>query len=151
MKKILCLNGPNLNRLGKREPDVYGHTTLEDVLNQLKEEASKSSCELVGFQSNSEAELIDAIHKSEDIYSGVIFNPGAFTHTSYALRDAIASVKTPVIEVHISNVHQREEFRHHSVLAAVCVGQIVGFGTLGYKLALIALLEEGKGEGHGKA
>jgi 3-dehydroquinate dehydratase II len=143
MKKILILNGPNLNRLGKREPDIYGSETLADIQASLEKLASQLACEIAFKQSNHEGEIIDLIHKAEDRgYYGLIINPGAFTHYSYAIRDAIASVSLPAIEVHISNVHAREAFRQHSVISAVTVGQIVGFGTKGYKLALLSLVKE---------
>ncbi|AMW98834.1 MULTISPECIES: type II 3-dehydroquinate dehydratase [Rummeliibacillus] len=138
----LCLNGPNLNRLGKREPAVYGHTTLRDLESQLKVLAAEFNASIDCKQSNVEGQLIDWIYEAEDTgVDGIIFNPGAYTHTSIALRDAIAGVSVPVIEVHISNVHKREEFRHHSYLAPVCVGQITGLGTFGYSAALRMFLE----------
>lgn len=145
--KILCLNGPNLNRLGKREPAVYGVETLEDVKRSLIQHGSNSSVELDFKQSNHEGDLIDWLQLAEDQQvDGIIFNPGAYTHTSYAIRDAISSISIPVIEVHISNIHSRESFRHQSVLAAVCVGQICGLGTFGYTLALETFLHRRKGE-----
>ncbi|MGG4000385.1 type II 3-dehydroquinate dehydratase [Anoxybacillus kestanbolensis] len=148
MVRFLLLNGPNLNRLGMREPHIYGHTTLAQLEKQLTEFASEYEVELTCYQSNYEGALIDQIHRAESLYDGIIFNPGAFTHYSYALRDAIASIQTPVIEVHISNIHAREPFRHQSVLAPVTVGQIVGLGVNGYRLAILALLDivEGKGK-----
>jgi 3-dehydroquinate dehydratase-2 len=148
MIRFLLLNGPNLNRLGMREPHIYGHTTLAQLEKQLTEFASEYEVELTCYQSNYEGALIDQIHRAESLYDGIIFNPGAFTHYSYALRDAIASIQTPVIEVHISNIHAREPFRHHSVIAPVTVGQIVGLGVSGYRLAILALLDmvEGKGK-----
>lgn len=140
--KYLCLNGPNLNRLGKREPAVYGYETLQDIESKLKKLAAEFEAEIDCKQSNYEGQLIDWIYDAEDSdVNGIIFNPGAFTHTSVALRDAIAAVAVPVIEVHISNVHKREEFRHHSYLAPVCVGQITGLGTFGYQAALRTFLE----------
>jgi 3-dehydroquinate dehydratase-2 len=141
MPKLLLINGPNLNLLGTREPGIYGNTTLKDIEDQVTKFANENGMELSTFQSNHEGHIIDAIHDARTKYSGIIFNPGAFTHYSYAIRDAIASVDVPVIEVHISNVHKREEFRHTSVLAPVCEGQIVGLGTTGYKLAVIAFKE----------
>ncbi|MFC4388555.1 type II 3-dehydroquinate dehydratase [Gracilibacillus marinus] len=140
MKKILLLNGPNLNRLGKREPSIYGHETLEDVINSVETLLEGSGISLIAKQSNHEGMLIDWIHEANDGYMGIIFNPGAYTHTSIAIRDAISSIDVPVIEVHISNVHAREPFRHHSMLAPVCKGQIVGLGIEGYILAATYLL-----------
>ncbi|WP_404443288.1 type II 3-dehydroquinate dehydratase [Sutcliffiella horikoshii] len=144
--RLLVLNGPNLNRLGLREPAVYGSQTLQDLEAQLQVFAGKHSCELTCFQSNHEGELIDQLHDAEGSYEGIVINPGAFTHYSYAIRDAIASISVPVMEVHISNIHKREEFRHTSVTAPVAVGQIVGLGFYGYELALLALLNQYKGE-----
>lgn len=143
MKKILVLNGPNLNRLGKREPHIYGSETLEDLKNSLVSLAEQLKCQIDFKQSNHEGEIIDWIHGAADEnFDGIIINPGAFTHYSYAIRDAISSVTIPTIEVHISNVHTREEFRHHSVISPVTVGQIVGLGTKGYKLALLSFVKE---------
>ena len=145
--KLLILNGPNLNRLGKREPEIYGHETLEDVEIKLTKLASDHNMQVSFFQSNTEGILIDRIHDAaDDGTDGIIFNPGAFTHYSIALRDAIASVSVPAIEVHISNIHNRESFRQTSVIAPVCIGQLTGFGTDGYELALHAFLLRGKGE-----
>ena len=140
--KILILNGPNLQLLGKRETDVYGKTTLKDIENSLIEKASalSSSLELVFFQSNHEGEIIDKISSSfTENYDGIIINPAAYTHTSIAIYDALKAVQIPAIEVHISNIYQREEFRRHSVIAAACIGQVAGLGTEGYLLALQAL------------
>lgn len=140
------LNGPNLNRLGKREPGIYGVETLADVERKLDKLASLHSASVSFFQSNSEGDLIDRIHEAEELMlDGIIFNPGAFTHYSIALRDAVASVNVPVIEVHISNIHNREAFRETSVIAPVCIGQLSGFGTNGYELAFQAFLLRGKG------
>ncbi len=144
--RLLVLNGPNLNRLGLREPAVYGSQTLQDLEAQLQAFAGKNSCELTCFQSNHEGELIDKLHNAEGSFDGIVINPGAFTHYSYAIRDAIASITVPVMEVHISNIHKREEFRHTSVTAPVTIGQIVGLGFYGYELALQALLNQNKGE-----
>lgn len=142
MKKILLLNGPNLNLLGKREPDVYGSTTLKQLEERIIALGSSHDVEVTCFQSNHEGDLIDALHKANETeVTGIILNPGAFTHYSYAIRDAIAGIKVPVVEVHISNVHARESFRHTSVIAPVSVGQIVGLGMIGYELAFHALLE----------
>ncbi|MEK5070461.1 type II 3-dehydroquinate dehydratase [Sporosarcina sp. FSL K6-1508] len=144
--KLLILNGPNLNRLGKREPGIYGAKTLEDVERNLDKIASLEGVELGFFQSNSEGALIDKVHEAEDVgLDGIIFNPGAFTHYSIALRDAVASVSVPVIEIHISNIHSREPFRQKSVIAPVCIGQLSGFGTDGYELAFHAFLLQRKG------
>ncbi|MDA3131124.1 type II 3-dehydroquinate dehydratase [Aliibacillus thermotolerans] len=136
MKKALLINGPNLNMLGKREPDVYGKTTLEEIENMLTEKARTKGIELTCKQSNHEGDIIDWLHEAEGNVDAVIINPGAFTHYSYAIRDAIAAISVDVIEVHISNIHNREAFRQHSVIAPVSKGQIVGFGIKGYELAL---------------
>ena len=145
--KLLILNGPNLNRIGKREPDIYGHETLDDVAEKLTLIAKKNRVDLDFFQSNTEGMLIDRIQEAaDDGTAGIIFNPGAFTHYSIALRDAIASIDIPAIEVHISNIHTRESFRQTSVIAPVCIGQLTGFGTDGYALALQAFLLRRKGD-----
>lgn len=151
MAKFLLLNGPNLNMLGQREVSIYGSTTLKDIENHLSGLASECNDIIDCFQSNHEGQIIDRLHAANNVYDGIIFNPGAFTHYSYAIRDAIASITVPTIEVHISNIHKREEFRHTSVLAAVTVGQIVGLGVYGYDLALLALQQISRGEKvHGK-
>ncbi len=134
MKKILIINGPNLNLLGKREPEIYGSQTFEDYFNELK--TAFSAIELHYFQSNTEGFLLDKIHEVGFTFDGIIFNPGAYTHTSIALRDAIAAITTPVIEVHISNTAAREAFRHQSYTAPKCVGSIIGLGLKGYRLAI---------------
>lgn len=139
-KKLFLLNGPNLNLLGTREPDVYGHMTLEDINAACIAHVKPHRVELRSGQSNHEGELIDMLHVSRNWADGVVFNPGGFTHTSVALRDAISAIAIPVVEVHLSNIHAREPFRHHSMLAGACLGQISGFGWHGYLLALDALL-----------
>ncbi len=140
--KFLVLNGPNLNLLGLREPGIYGSKTLTDLEQDLLAFAENEQIEIVCFQSNHEGDLIDAIHEAVNQYDGIVINPGAFTHYSYAIRDAIASIQLPVIEVHISNVHTREEFRHTSVTAPVTMGQIIGLGFIGYILAIRALMDK---------
>lgn len=139
MKKILVLLGPNLNMVGVREKGIYGAETAESIEIQIKEYAEKNGFYADVFQSNHEGDLIDKIHFSKDNYSGAVINAGALTHYSYALRDAIACVKIPYVEVHMSNIHAREEFRHTSVIAPVCAGQIAGFGKTSYFLAIEAL------------
>jgi 3-dehydroquinate dehydratase-2 len=139
MAKILALHGPNLNLLGVREPDVYGRETLADINGTLAEQAQAAGHELGWYQSNAEHELIGRIHQARDDQTALIlFNPGAFTHTSIALRDALAAVAIPFIEVHLSNVHAREPFRRHSYLADIAIGVICGFGSDSYRLALDA-------------
>ncbi len=139
MKKILLLNGPNLNLLGTREPGIYGAETLDDIVDHLGNVAEELAVSLDSFQSNVEGELIDRIHAAKDEgVSFILINPGAFTHTSVALRDAFLAVEIPLIELHLSNVHAREEFRRNSYLADIAVGTLAGFGSYSYELALRA-------------
>jgi 3-dehydroquinate dehydratase-2 len=140
MKNILVLHGPNLNLLGTREPEVYGKMTLEEINARVAEHARRFDVELRAEQSNHEGALIDILHVARNWADGVAFNPGAYTHTSVALRDAISAINLPVVEIHLSNIHARESFRHTSLLAPVCLGQICGFGWRGYLLAVDALL-----------
>ncbi len=132
--KLLVLNGPNLNLLGKREPEIYGSQSFEDYFKQLK--VKYPSIELTYFQSNSEGALVDKIHEVGFSYDGIVLNAGAYTHTSVAIADAISGITTPVVEVHISNVHKRESFRHNSFLSPVCKGVVLGFGLKSYDLAI---------------
>ncbi len=133
-QKIIIVNGPNLNLLGKREPEIYGTLSFEEYFETLK--TAFSEIDLFYFQSNHEGDLLDKIHEIGFSYDGIILNAGAYTHTSIAIADAIAAIKTPTIEVHLSNIHARETFRHHSFLAKNCVGSIVGLGLKGYALAI---------------
>lgn len=137
--KVLVIHGPNLNMLGIREPEVYGKQTLEEINKSIQEEAKRLRIEVEIVQYNGEKEIIEKIHNALKDTDGIIINPGAYTHYSLAIRDALASVRLPTIEVHLSNIYSREEFRHHSVIAPVCVGGIYGFGGMGYLLALRAL------------
>lgn len=136
--KILFLNGPNLNLLGQREPEIYGRTTLKDIEAEVRARAAKAGAGIDFRQSNLEGELVTWIQQSKGNFDVIVLNAGAYTHTSIALRDAIAAVGVPTIEIHLSNVHAREEFRHKSLLAAVCRGQILGFGAVSYILAVDA-------------
>lgn len=139
--KILVLHGPNLNLLGTREPDIYGSMSLGDIDNKLIELGRESGAELKCLQSNHEGALIDALHESRGWANGAVFNPGGYTHSSIALRDAITAIGIPVVEVHLSNVYAREQFRRSSMISAVCIGKIVGFGWRSYELGLRALID----------
>lgn len=137
--KILVINGVNLNMLGLREPEIYGGETMHDLESRISDYSKSIGVEVDFFQSNFEGEIVEKIHSAMGTYDGAVINPGAFTHYSYAIHDAIKSVNVPFVEVHISNIYGREEFRHKSVTAAACVGQISGFGFKGYELAIDAL------------
>jgi 3-dehydroquinate dehydratase II len=139
--KILVLHGPNLNLTGIREPEVYGSMTLDEINSRLVEEGITNGHEIICKQSNHEGVLIDALQDAQNWADGVVFNPGGFTHTSVALRDAVSAIRIPVVEVHMSNVYAREKFRHKSYLSAVCKGKIVGFGWKSYLLGLKAIVE----------
>ena len=143
--KVLVIQGPNLNLLGKRKPEVYGGLKLEDIHSHLNNVANTLKCDIDFFQSNHEGEIIDKIHHGTKEYTYIIINPGAYGHYSIAIRDAIEAIDVPVIEVHLSNIHAREDFRHKSVIAPVCQGQISGFGYLGYEMALRIAWENLKG------
>ena len=142
MKKILVVHGPNLNMLGKREPDLYGSESLDAINSRIKEEAPKLGLDIECFQSNTEGEIVDRIQKALGHVSLIIINPAAYTHTSVAIRDALLAVDLPVIEVHLSNIHKREDFRKKSLVADIAVGQIAGFGSYGYILAIKAAAME---------
>jgi 3-dehydroquinate dehydratase-2 len=137
---ILVLHGPNLNLLGRREPQFYGKLTLAEIDRLLQEEAKKLAVSVSCLQSNHEGALVDAIHKAVETHHGIVINAGAYTHTSIAIRDALSAVKLPTVEVHLSNIYQREEFRHHSYIAPIAVGQISGFGADSYRFGLQALV-----------
>lgn len=139
-RSILILNGPNLNLLGTRQPEVYGPTTLADIEALCHAKAQELGVEIAFVQSNHEGELVDLLHGARGVHAGIILNAGAYTHTSVALMDAISSIMVPVIELHLSNIHAREEFRQKSYIAPVAVGQICGFGAAGYPLAMDAIL-----------
>ena len=139
--KILIINGPNINLTGNREPGIYGSVTLEDINGMIAKRAAQAGAECEFFQSNSEGALIDFIQSRMGEADGIILNAGAYTHTSIALQDCIRSLKCPVIEVHISNVHKREEFRHHSMISCACLGVIAGFGLDSYRLAIEAIVK----------
>ncbi|MGB8665910.1 MAG: type II 3-dehydroquinate dehydratase [Serratia inhibens] len=140
MTRVLLINGPNLNLLGTREPEVYGYETLQDIVDELRSYAVAKDVELSDFQTNSEGDLITKIHEARTTVDGIVLNPGAFTHYSIAIRDAITGVGLPVIETHLSNIHAREPFRDTSVLAPVCLGVVAGFGRNSYFVALDALI-----------
>ncbi|MBO7155241.1 MAG: type II 3-dehydroquinate dehydratase [Campylobacter sp.] len=139
--KIMVIQGPNINMLGKRERKIYGVMTMENIHEQMKAVADQAGVGIEFFQSNFEGEIVDKIQECLGEFDGIIINPAAYTHTSIAIRDAIASVGLPVLEVHISNIYQREEFRHKSLIAPVCSGHIAGFGPIGYHLAMIGMLQ----------
>ncbi len=137
--KILVLNGPNLNMLGTREPEKYGNQTLKDIENMMQTEAAALNIEIEFYQSNIEGELVNKIQEAKSNFDGIVMNPAAYTHTSVAIRDAILAVQIPTVEIHISNIHTREDFRKISLTAPACIGQITGFGINSYKLGLIAI------------
>jgi 3-dehydroquinate dehydratase II len=143
-KKILVIHGPNLNLLGEREPDVYGKVTLDEINKKLKDVAKKNKVEIVTVQLNGEGEMVDKIQSAKGKFSAIVINPGAYTHYSVAIRDAISSINVPAIEVHLSNIYAREEFRHKSLIAPVAVGQISGFGVDSYVLGLEAAIRLSK-------
>lgn len=138
--KVLLVNGPNLKLLGTREPTIYGSETLDQIVKKICAYAATKGVQVTAFQSDDEAELVSAIGAASGVYEGIIINPAAYTHTSVALRDAISACGVPTVEVHLSNTHKRETFRHSSLTAPVCVGQIMGFGSKGYLLAVDALI-----------
>ncbi len=144
--KILVLHGPNLNLLGLREPEIYGHTTLDDINRSIETTAEKEGVEVRAIQSNHEGTLVDEIQQAREWADGILINPGGYTHTSVAIRDAIAAVGLPTVEAHLSNVHAREELRHHSYIAPVALGQISGFGPSSYLLGLQALIYHIRGK-----
>lgn len=139
--KILILNGPNINLLGTREPEIYGSLTLDKINAKLQYYAAAKGIEIETYQSNIEGEIVDKIQSVKDSFDGIVINPAAYTHTSVAIRDAISAVSLPAVEVHISNIHSREEFRKNSLIAPVCIGQISGFGADSYKLGLQGLID----------
>ncbi len=146
-RRILVLHGPNLNNLGKRDPGIYGHTTLPEINDRLRARGTELGYEVVTFQSNHEGALIDCMQEEAVNIVGIVINPGGLTHTSYSLRDALKDTNRPIIEIHMSNVHAREAFRHESLIAPICVAQIAGLGWRGYLHALEALIELSQVEG----
>ncbi len=145
--RILVLHGPSLNTLGQREPDIYGRTTLAEINDRLRARGAELGYEVTTFQSNHEGALIDCLQEEAQSVVGIMINPGGLTHTSYSLRDALKDANRPIIEIHMSNVHAREAFRHESLIAPICVAQIAGLGWRGYLHALEALIELSRGEG----
>lgn len=139
--KILVIHGPNLNMLGKREPEIYGHQTLEEINALLKSRASEQGLQLETIQTNHEGEIVDQIQKAAGTFDGVLINPAAYTHTSIAIRDALAMLKMPIVEIHLSNIYKRESFRHKSLISDVVTARISGFGSYGYLLALEGLVQ----------
>lgn len=137
---ILVLHGPNLNLLGRREPGIYGSVTLDEINHLLEQDGQKLEVKIIALQSNHEGVLVDAIHQAWGQHQGILINAGAYTHTSVAIRDALAGVALPTVEVHLSNIYQREAFRHHSFIAPIAIGQISGFGAQSYRLGLQALV-----------
>lgn len=138
--KLLLLNGPNLNLLGTREPEKYGKTTLKDIEEHLTKIAQENNIQLDCYQSNHEGDIIDKIQEAKNVYDGILLNAGGYTHTSVAIRDAISSVQVPTVEIHLTNIHAREEFRHNSLISAVCIGQICGFGAYSYDLGFNSIV-----------
>lgn len=139
--KILVINGPNLNMLGQREPEKYGSETLEDIEKELHAYSFELGVDIETFQSNIEGEIVEKIQKTLGIFDGILINPGGYSHTSVAIRDAVSAVGIPTVEVHMTNIHAREEFRHHSIVSEVCTGQICGFKSDSYKLGLKAIFD----------
>jgi len=142
LQKVLVIHGPNLNMLGKREPDVYGHQTLDEINTLLKAQANKLELFLEAFQSNHEGDIVDKIQQAHDSFHGLIINPAAYTHTSIAIRDALIMLDIPIVEIHLSNIYKRESFRHSSMISNIATAQIAGFGPRGYMLALEGLAQE---------
>lgn len=138
--KILLINGANLNMLGQREPEKYGHTTLKDIETQVIEKGKELDCIVDTYQSNHEGDIVDKIQQAKGTYDGILINAGGYTHTSVVIRDAIAATNIPTVEIHMTNIHSREEFRHNSLISGVCIGQVVGFKELSYIFALEGLI-----------